>query len=491
MILSKLPFVLTTIGEQDQARMIVAAMIYAQDGSATLRSYGLFTSPLWVAPFAGLSFLFGASAMLQISNLIGWLAGGATTLLVFLLLRQLGASVAWSAAGAILAGWVPGTFYSSLYGYPSQFALPFLLAATVAFVTCLDSPPGRRLRWFVVACGFYTILMFLKVDFALSGTLLVSVAVLRRRWRNRWMLALPTMVVCVALLFWLVQKLLVQQGYGEFVQTWSEFHPGRPGRLLSDHSLTILYGCGWMTLILWFVVLAVRVVWRRQSGEVLREGLAWAVATTPLWLFWLLHPPMSTRHALPGILLTSLFATLGASRLLPRPIWALLWVVAVLGGNALFGAPGFDINYDPSGRLFTALRVNQRAYAVGGEIARAVAERRENVKVVYGELQPEVLGGLDFHPLIEFALACQARSVRCQKQYTPGHWQQPRNALDLVFTFPDGHVTRLYRVADLSRYRDFQAENTGFYAPWGTGGSTMQVPVTSFDPLALYRELQH
>jgi hypothetical protein len=294
-------------------------------------------------------------------------------------------------------------------------------------------------------------------------------------------------VAVVAILFWVATRLLVQQSYFEFAQNWNQYHPGRPDVILAGQTRTIAYGCGWATLTMLVCLLLPRLFRRAQHGDALREALAWGVATMPLWTFWLLHPPMSTRHALPGILVTSILATLVASRLFPRPMWiAPLWLAVVLGGNALFGTPGFDINYDPSGRLLAGLRMNQRAYAVGTEIARAVAGRQENVKVVFGELQPSILGGLDFHPMIEFALACQARTVRCQSRYGA-----PRDLHDIdpIFTDADGHTTKLYRVTDFRRQRAYQAEDTAFYAPWGTGNHKMYVPVMQFDPQQLYRQV--
>ena len=488
MIISKLPFVLTTIGEQDQARMILSAMVYAQDGPLTLRPYFLFTSPLWVVPFSWLSALLNASTLLQLSNVIGWLAGGATSTLAFLLLRRLGASMSWAAVGAIAVAWVPGAFYSSLYGYPSQFALPFLLASALAFLVCLETQQQHRLRWFLAASVSFAVLVFLKVDFALAGTLMLSMAILRRQIFSRWTLSLPAMVAGIAVLFWVLTRILVRQPYSEFARGWNEFHPGRPDTLFADHSITVAYGCGWATLTLFALLFLARLFRRQHTAAALREVLAWAVATLPLWVFWLLHPPMSTRHALPGILVTTLFATLAASRLFAKPVWlAPVWLLLLLGGNGLFGVPGFDINYNPSGRLFPALRVNQHAYAVATEIAEVITRRPENVKVVFGELQPQVLGGLDFHPMIEYAMACTAKTARCTSHYgmpKSGHW------MDLVFTHADGHETKLFRVTDFRRQRAYQAENTGLYAPWGTGSEKMSVPVMSFDPNALYQQIR-
>jgi len=488
MVVSKLPFVLTTIGEQDQARMIVEAMIYAQDGAATVRPYGVFTSPLWLLSFSVLSKVMGAAALLVLSNVMGWLAGGATVTLGFVLLRQLFVPVVWSGVGAMALVWVPGAFYLSLYGYPSQFALPFLLAAASAFLACLDAPPHQQRRWFMVCVAAFTIFVLLKVDFVLAGSLLVSLAILRRRLLCRWTLFLPVMVLGVAVLYWLITMLAVRQSYFEFADTWSNYTPGRADAVLGEHSLTILYGCGWATLALWLLVLLASVFRPGHRMSALREAIAWVVATSPLWMFWLLRPPMSTRHALPGILVTVVFATLAASRMLPRPVWvAPLWLLAVLGGNAFFGSPGFDINYDPSGKLFVALQVNQRAYAVGTEVARAVCERRDSVKVIYGEADEAVFGGLDIHPLIEFAMACQSTEVRCRGQYGQ---EGKRHPLDLVFTGEDGHETQMFRVVDFKEQLSFQAVNTGFYAPWGTGNKEMRVPVMSFDPRQLYRSMR-
>ena len=119
--LVKLPFVFTTLGEQDHGRLMMDAILYSNAGASTLRRYGIVTSPLWTLSLAGIASIIGNASLVLISNVGGWLCGGFVVASAFVLLTTLGAPRAWATSGALAAAFVPGTFYLSLYGLGQTF----------------------------------------------------------------------------------------------------------------------------------------------------------------------------------------------------------------------------------------------------------------------------------------------------------------------------------------------------------------------------------
>jgi hypothetical protein len=487
---SKLPWVFTTLGEQDHARFILAAMVYAQDGAQTVRPYAMLTSPLWTLPLSWLSHVLTAPQLVLLSNVLGWCAGALTAALSYILLRQLDCARAWAAAGALAVTWIPGAFYASLYGYPSQWALPFLLMAASAFLRCLDASATRgRILWCVVSGLSFCVLVLLKVDFALVGTLLVGMAIMRQRVFDAWSLALPGIAAAAAGLALLLSRVLVEQTYGAFASGWTALYPGSESALADPFSITTLYSVGLGTAVLWGAATVVGLLRPSTRHATARALVSWAIAVLPLWIFWMARPPMSSRHALPGAVLTALFAAWVAGRQAQRWQWlAPLWLVALLAGNAVFGKAGYDFNYRPSGNLSAGVRVNRQAYAVGMDIAAAIAAPQERNKAILGRPDPQVLGGIDLVPLIEYAMASRSVSARCLgKLGEVSDW----HARDIVFTDRQGTETYLLRSVQAKRVGLYRGEGVGFYAPWGLQGARINVlgvEIMEFDPQRLYDE---
>jgi len=489
--LSKLPWAFTTLGEQDHGRFILAAMIYAEDGPQTIRPYAMLTSPMWTLPLSLLSRFWTAPQLVLFSNVMGWIAGGGTAAVGYVLLRRLACPRSWAAAGAVAATWVPGAFYASLYGYPSQWALPFLLLPAVTFLCALDAGTTRaRWAWFVATTVGFCVLALLKVDFALTGTLLVGMAWMRRAWNRPVSLALPAVAVVASGLVLLLSRLLIAQTYGDFASGWAGLYPGRSSPLEDPFAATTLYSVGVGTAILWGLATLAGVIRPSTRRDTLRALLAWSLAVLPLWMFWMTRPPMSSRHALPGAVLTALFAAWLAGRQAPRTAWlAPVWLVVLLLLNGVWGTPGFDFNYRPSGRLPAGARLNRQAFAVGQSIADEIAAPTDRIKAILGEPDPDVLGGIDLLPLVEFAMASRSVQTRCVGQIdgpTDPHTH------DIIFTDASGRETRLLRYVDPRRVGLYRGDGVGFYAPWGLQGARVNVlgvEVVTFDPLARYREM--
>ena len=458
-VLVKLPLMFTTLGEDDQGRLLMGALVYLEDGSKTLRQYGIFTSPLWSLMFAGVAAVLGTAHLVLLSNVGGLLCGGLTTALALVLLRQLGASRAWAAAGALAAALIPGTFYLSLYGYPSQYAVPLLLASTVAFAQSLRARDVRRsFAWYGLAAAAYVGLVLMKVDFALSGTFLLSVAIISRKTFDLRVWLLPALAVTGLAAVYVVTTMAIEgRSIIEFGGEFGVKHPWRQEAMLGNTSDTILYACGFATVGFWIAALIAGLVRRGERVQSLRIGLAWAIAVVPLWVFWLAHPPMSARHTVPGALATALLAALMASHVLKRVRHApFLWLIALVAINWPFGEAAPDFNYRPTGNLARGLMANRRALAVTEAIAVDAVTRREPLIVIVGPRKWDEFHGIDFVPAIEIALASRSRSVHAVA-FRDGGFRQ-------VFTAEDGFRTRVYPY--LPAKQVVRLARAFFVSPW-------------------------
>ena len=487
-LLLKLPFVFTTLGEQDQGRLIMDAVVYVSDGPATLRNYGIFTSPLWTLPLAGWVKLFGTANLVLITNLLGLLCGGATTYLGFLLLRRLGVDRGWSAAGAVLSGFLPGTFYISLYGYPSQFALPFVLAPAVAFARSLDT---KRLSDSILAGVLYCGLVLAKLDFAAAGSLLFAVAIVKRRTLDPRALSLPLLPLLAFGLSCLVASFTIDgKSLIEFLTKIDDTHPWRPTELVDAQVSTIFYAMGFGTLAVMGIALLFGATRRAMRDDVLRIGIAWLVAAVPLILFWLGRPPMSTRHTLPSALMTGLFAALLLSKLPLRFRFAPgLATLLLVGLNWPFGTPGHDFQYDPSGNLSAGLVKNRRAYEVVHQVARQIADSKRPTRVVLGPPDPEVLGHIDFFPAVMVEMAM--RSQTAQKAPPPIKGEGGGQGVTL-FEDASGKTTLAFTCGYPDPFRELtRMGRFHYFAPYGLkddGQARPKVKIRVFDPEALFLE---
>jgi hypothetical protein len=155
-----------------------------------------------------------------------------------------------------------------------------------------------------------------------------------------------------------------------------------------------------------------------------------------------------------------------------------VWLVAIIALNWSFGVPRADLNFRPSGNLASGLAVNRAAFAVSDEIARAVSERREWLKVIIGRPNPRVLRHIDFVPAIEVEMASRASAVHAASRV---------RILDFIAS--DGSRTRLVsRAKPKDLY--LPASGAGYYSPWGPnipGLNYLGFNVVGFDPDEMYK----
>jgi hypothetical protein len=291
---------------------------------------------------------------------------------------------------------------------------------------------------------------------------------------------LPIFPVVAFAIAYLVGRVAIRtENLIRFLQRIDNVYPWELQAIGDNAAATVAYACGFGTLGLLAAAVVAGVIRSGQRAGFVRIAVAWVIGAIPLWFFWVAHPPMSNRHAVPGALLTVLLAVLAASRLLPRIRYAaLVWLVALVGINWPFGTPSMDFNYFPSGNLAATLSLNRRAFAVCEEIARQVADGPEQVKILLGKPQVDVLGGIDFEPAVEVEMAERSRAVHAVQAYV------------LVYSDELGRTTTLHGYMHPVHARPYvRLAQVRYYSMWpvdlrplhGTG-----VDIVSIDPDDLF-----
>jgi hypothetical protein len=420
--LIRFPLRFDWFGEQDQGRFLVDSILYRFEGSEIMRTYFIHTSPLCVGVFSWLSAAFGNGSLLSISNTLGVLAGIVTTAAVYVLSRTLAVSRLWAASIALGSAVVPGVFFLSLYGYPSVYALPFcvIAAAAVSHGVTRESFRGQ-LIWLLIGWVAFTLLVLLKVDFALCGTLLLAVIVIQNRVTTRNVLLLLAMAVVTALVALIVPAAMLSN-WGEvtkFAADWNEFC--KPYRGLGSDLSSIWLATGPGTLVLLAAGFVAMLVRGRHGGVLLA---AWIISVAPIWSFWGSIMTVSTRHAVPGSLFTAIFLGLVAAKLFPkRRVIAIVFPFLLLLSNWPWGSPSYDLNYGLSGNLVEAYRANRCAFAACRSVVRQIVASEKPVHVLLGKnASQDVLGAIDLVPMIRYEFAAKAIDVRNQTDLPRGNF---------------------------------------------------------------------
>ena len=478
--LAKLPFIFVALGEQDHGRLIMDAVVYSHDGADTARRYGIYSSPLWTLPLAWLHTWIDIKKLILASNIGGWLCGAAMSGVVFALLERLGSRRSWAIAGGLAAALVPGTFYMSLYGYPSQYALALLLSSALAFAISITTTGRASVFAFALTAVLYTFVVLTKIDFGIAGSLLVAVAISCKKTTDIRTFLLPLLPALAGLIALTVTNMALNAApLVVFLRNVDHLYPWQAGALATPPSVTVVYSCGVGTLVFLAAAVITNLSRRALRNDTMRDVIAWMVAVLPVWLFWMARPPMSNRHSVPGVVATVLFAALIGSRLSPRARSAAVWLIALIAINWPFGQPNYDFNYKPSGNLASTLRINRRAFTVAEEISRRVAESPEKAKILVGQPSPDVLGYIDLAPFVEVEMASAASRVRAVRK-------------ELEFTYVEDRKTILYTNIAISDAPEYWFDGVGFYAVYGDDTSyldELKLPIVRFSPNEMYERV--
>jgi hypothetical protein len=449
--LIRFPLRFEWFGEQDQARFLVDAILYRYEGGEILRTYFIQTSPLCLGVFSWLAAVLGNGSLLSVSNTLGVLAGITTTVAVYFLARTLGTGRLWAASIALGSSLVPGVFFTSLYGYPSAYALPFGVAAAAAVSHGVTRDCFRsRFLWLLAGWAAFTLMVLLKVDFALCGSLLLAVIVLQHRVTYRNVLLLLAMAAATALIALIVPASMLShwRDMAGFATEWNEYY--KPYRGLGEDVSAIWLATGPGTLLL-MAAGVVALFFRREYRLGVALVVAWLIAVAPTWSFWGSILTISTRHAVPGALFTAIFLGLVAEKLFPRRrLVAVVFPVLLLLSNWPWGSPSYDLNFDLSGNLVGTYRTNRRAFAACRNVVDQVVASDKPVQILIGKVASrDVLGAIDVEPMIRYELAARAVEVRNQTNLPRPHYQlQTRRRDGTVHLFFDCAVCDLKKLID-------------------------------------------
>ena len=406
-------------GEHDQSRFLCDAILYRYEGGDIHRKYFLHTSPLALAAFAGFDVLFGHAALLPLSNVLAVLSGGVIATAAFVVARGSLRDDAWAAAAAIGSTCVPGVFFTTLYGYPSIYSLAFLSVSAAALSHAIARPTSRaKWAWLGASAVAFVVAALLKVDFALMGTWLLAIVLLHgpRAGRAGNVVFLVALAIATVAIVHGATTVLASDASESvrFGREWFEIYLPFFDTKFDTRSIFRSVGRG--TAMLLVVMSGWLVVKRRTREAPLVAALLIAVA--PLWLFWASIPPLSTRHCIPGALVTGIYAGVLAAKLWPRhPIFPFLWPVLLVASN-WWGRPYYDLNYHLSGDLYRAYRMNRDAFAAAEDVAGQIARDPKPVQVWVGSPSlPAILGRIDIIEIVRYRIACEG--VEVHNQYEP------------------------------------------------------------------------
>ena len=488
-VASRWPIRFEGFGEQDQARFLCDSILYSVEGGGIFRKYFLMTSPLAVVVFSWVHAAAGPAALLPVSNAAAVLATGVTTAALYVLARGLvNGSDARAAAIAVAATFAPGVFFASLYGYPSVYALAFLAvsAAALSEGVAATGVAARRIALGVCAAAFVATVL-LKIDFALMGTWLLAVALLRGRAedRRRNVLFLVVLAAATAAVAWGALTLLARDPATsvQFGGSWVQIYQPYTG-VFDPRSIVYAAGRGtWLLLAAACAALALRGRWREAA---VIAG-AWLLAAGPLWSFWVSIPPLSTRHCLPGAMVTALYTGVAWSNLFPRArLLPVIWPVLLVAAN-WWGTPWYDVNYYLSGNLLRQYRVNRAAFAAAQRVADEIAADPRPVLVWVGPKSLGSFGRIDILETVRYRFACEAVEVHNRAPGCSEH--------DLYSRRPDGSEKILiYRggalgpVLEETRYPKEQYHFLSYTLERHPEVEALGVKLTRYDVGKAYRE---
>jgi hypothetical protein len=349
------------------------------------------------------------------SNIMGLVSTGVTSVALYFYVGTVLNQRLWAASIAVAATLVPGLFITSLYGYPSVYSLPFLVIAATMFLKAFKEADARKARALLLAGTLaYLTAALLKLDFAMMGTWflapLIGMGGVVNRARIAWQL-IGVAVITAAVGLFMSSSVVWGESPQAFVESWNRtWAPFRSGIDIAS----IGYCTGFGTLGLLLLVFVHRIVRRglREGGSL---AMSWLLAVAPLWLFWALIPPLSTRHCLPGALVTAVYLGVAVAQANPRRrILAFMWPIVLVAVNWAWVEPGFKINYRLSGNLAGAYNANRNVYEACRGIVGDIVARDKNVLIMIRSLQPGqrkprdrsyLLDAIDIQPMMKYELA--------------------------------------------------------------------------------------
>ena len=339
-------------GEQDEARLVVDALAWAQAGvrNEALSEYRYYTSPGYIGLIVVVAKL-ARIADISLASLLGAFNFLLSIVIVVpayrLAIRLTDPETALLAGLAML--FMPMLWHASTYGFPHLPALFCLICAYLLYDRRIAGEPliGARgdlavVILLLVACALF------KADVYLGAAGLPALLLLRNKVTLRRVVELALILVIPVLAVVGTAQMLLQASptTGEYMQGYERQYP-----LALWHLKSWWLVEGWMMAFGFYAV----PVFALGLGVALVRGRWALVALLVLWIaapfaFWFFRPGDSARHHLPEAFPVALGVGIAIAALSGRR-WLRYGVLALLVGAGYLRYPPTDDNFRTGGRV--------------------------------------------------------------------------------------------------------------------------------------------
>jgi len=296
---ARIPFVLTTCGEDDAVGLLTTAFSI-NSGLGAGGAYTVRTSPAYLMMIIAM-----LKAGVPLSQVPAWLSalnmvsGCLASICAGLVAARM---IGWRAvSGVALLQVCPAVWVGSLYGMPHVPSLAAFVAAI--YIACLQ--PRRPLLVIAQGLGIVALIVIgvtFKADIVLifPGALMLVWLASGRRWQTVAVLCLGMGIALIATVMCSgVLSPGVTKSSGEFASRWTSTWPAHWREFFDGRNLGAMAFA--MGPVIWLLVLAGVVLIIRQcsrNGQLLLVALGiWVVVPV---LFWGIRPGNSVRHLLAG-----------------------------------------------------------------------------------------------------------------------------------------------------------------------------------------------
>lgn len=395
-VLLHLPFALfDEMAEPDAGRLMIDAMVLAEEGPGSLSGYRVRTSTAYLIFLSELlkHELVTVGGLPRLMTWLSLLSGGVAIVVGGILVRRWFRS--WSMVGAfvVLIELCPIFWFANIAGFPTMPATAmFLICLWLADLAFTGEKPARN-----VALGTAAILLFLLASMVKIDVLALTPAflglILWRCDRSRW-IRLAACVLAPAGVIFIIGAFTAGH-YAEprpatdFWANWDKRWPAAFSTLFSVYSFA-RYFCGAGVLLPLLAGVCLLVMFRRAGED---RRLCWFLLMwiLPATIFWMSRPG-GARH-----FLTVYFPIAVAASWITvwRPNWRVFGpVLAVVVLVNFFLWPARADTLRPSGRLFASSVAFKKEAVKRHQVGRRVAEEiRTRDGYVYGaeEYMPYVI----------------------------------------------------------------------------------------------------
>ncbi len=370
-----LPFaIFDSFGEQDAARIAIAAQYGHLNGHLLLANQWPFSTPayihlLYLALHVG---IISGDGIIFTMAVFSLLFSSLFSTAFFVFMAKATRSAASAAVMTVLVQAAPFFWLSSLYGFPTIVALGLFMTGALVFQASIPANSRVRVAGIVAAALLYISSVLCKVDMVIASALFclpVWQTPKSLKVKAGWTLGLFASSLFA---FWLLNRYGVMLSkYDRATANWEAWSAGFYRGLSSIISRKNIEVIGRAAGVASFpLALAGAILAGLRKPD--RTIVVWTLLTfVPVTLFWSMISGNSARHNLiPAVFVTVLMALpLGFLKRWARAGWGIC-IIAVCVVNYFWGPPSAS-TVMPSGRLI------ESAALIKGKCRKRSAKARE------------------------------------------------------------------------------------------------------------------